>query len=287
MIASDESSGRSRCEPAPSTSPPPMPTATPSVLLVVDTTIDAGTSGGMDGPRRAVWINRCGVRAHGAHFLRDGDGVALRAIGSTSAAHAQVGHGTARLRRIPRTTRHHRTRQQSAETDQPPRRTRPTRVPSRRARPRLWRLLSRTRARRIMRRPSCRHRRAARTTPEHNTAVRSPGAFDSSTATGTRSRARTRRHPHRSRRHGARNLDQVLTTSAAAPRHLESPDDPPGDRSRCLHARPGTQTAAPAPGRSDRARHGLGPRSGSPAACPAGCSLYSPPAPSPPALPTP
>ena len=70
------------------------------VLLVVDATIDAGTSGGIDGPASSLDRSVRGAGAIAAHFLRHGDGVALRAVGSTSAALVQVGHGTPHLRRI-------------------------------------------------------------------------------------------------------------------------------------------------------------------------------------------
>ena len=70
------------------------------VLLVVDATIDAGTSGGIDGPASSLDRSVRGAGAIAAHFLRHGDGIALRAIGSASAARVQVGHGTAHLRRI-------------------------------------------------------------------------------------------------------------------------------------------------------------------------------------------
>jgi uncharacterized protein (DUF58 family) len=70
------------------------------VLLVVDATVDAGTSGGLDGEASSLDRSVRGAGAIAAHFLRHGDGVALRTIGSTRPARIRVGTGTAHLRRV-------------------------------------------------------------------------------------------------------------------------------------------------------------------------------------------
>ena len=59
------------------------------VLLVVDATVDAGTSGGVDGASSSLDRSVRGAGAIAAHFLRHGDGVALRTIGSTRPAQAR------------------------------------------------------------------------------------------------------------------------------------------------------------------------------------------------------
>lgn len=71
-----------------------------NVLLVVDATIDAGPSGGVDGAASSLDRAVRGAGAIADHFLRHGDGVALRTIGSTQLARIPVGTGTAHLRRV-------------------------------------------------------------------------------------------------------------------------------------------------------------------------------------------
>lgn len=71
-----------------------------NVLLVVDATIDAGPSGGVDGAASSLDRAVRGAGAIADHFLRHGDGVALRTFGSTQAARIPVGTGTLHLRRV-------------------------------------------------------------------------------------------------------------------------------------------------------------------------------------------
>lgn len=71
-----------------------------NVLLVVDATIDAGISEGVDGAASSLDRAVRGAGAIADHFLRHGDGVALRTFGSTHAARIPVGTGTLHLRRV-------------------------------------------------------------------------------------------------------------------------------------------------------------------------------------------
>ena len=261
------------------------------VLLVVDATIDAGTSGGIDGPASSLDRSVRGAGAIAAHFLRHGDGIALRAIGSTSAG---TRPGRARNRPPspdPRTTRHHRSRRPPASTDQPPRRTGTTRLPGRRPRPRPLTAAVRTRARRIRRtRPTrddrARHRHAPRTDagPRPGSEQCARLAHPTPRTRPHAPRARTRRHPHRRvawTRHRRPSAPRPRPTRRGTPNRptmTHHPTDP------CV--RQLVQTArAQMPVRlvAVTASASPSPRSGSPAACPAGCSSCSPPSPSPPA----
>jgi uncharacterized protein (DUF58 family) len=71
-----------------------------NVLLVVDATIDAGPSEGVDGAASSLDRAVRGAGAVADHFLRRGDGVALRTLGATQPVHIRVGAGTLHLRRI-------------------------------------------------------------------------------------------------------------------------------------------------------------------------------------------
>lgn len=71
-----------------------------NVLLVVDATIDAGVSEGVDGAASSLDRAVRGAGAIADHFLRHGDGVALRTFGSSTPARIPVGNGTAHLRRV-------------------------------------------------------------------------------------------------------------------------------------------------------------------------------------------
>jgi uncharacterized protein (DUF58 family) len=71
-----------------------------NVLLVVDATIDAGISEGVDGAASSLDRAVRGAGAIADHFLRHGDGVALRTFGSAQPARIAIGTGTRHLRRV-------------------------------------------------------------------------------------------------------------------------------------------------------------------------------------------
>jgi uncharacterized protein (DUF58 family) len=71
-----------------------------NVLIVLDATIDAGISEGVDGAASSLDRAVRGAGAIADHFLRHGDGVALRSFGSAQAARIPVGTGTRHLRRV-------------------------------------------------------------------------------------------------------------------------------------------------------------------------------------------
>ena len=71
-----------------------------NVLLVLDATIDAGISEGIDGAASSLDRAVRGAGAIADHFLRHGDGVALRTFGATQPVRIPVGTGTSHLRRV-------------------------------------------------------------------------------------------------------------------------------------------------------------------------------------------